>query len=324
MGLRILFVCHKNIHGTELRGAERSVGNIVRFLETKGHHVDAYDRTESHFLKDQVTGDDYDIVVSWGKAVEQGLEIAEKIEKPFVMMVRFWRNVSPLPAGDLMERRIVKGFRDRKKHLYKKAAAIITNTNYAKGCIERWYPESHGKVYTSYVPIMGNVEPRGDKDGHLTIVTPEIYGEFDVVKYVQNYLPKEKFWVVNTDPFFKRLYESRTVKVDGFVDMTEVWNKTKILLVPCYENDICGTRRVTIEAMRHGVPVLALDRCGMREVVERQFLVRDMPEWVMKIEHINQNWNGYSKLAVNNFMKYDTIGNLETFENILIKKSQWS
>jgi glycosyltransferase involved in cell wall biosynthesis len=238
-------------------------------------------------------------------------------------MVRFWRNVAALPAGNLMTREVDQTFTSSKQMIFDTAKAIITNTYYSRKVIERWQPTAKGKVHVCYVPVMGEFEQSGDEKGALTIVTPEIYGELNLVRRLSEALPNERFLIVNAQYYnASQFKEIENVTVRNYMEMDEVWSQTKALLVPVYENDVCGTRRTTIEAMRNGVPVIALNRCGMDEKVPSSMRVpgnATYQQWIERIKQINENYQTFQKLAKSAWEQYDTQKELERFEQILMQ-----
>ena len=315
--MQIALIYHKHPYQGNPRGGELSVRSIVEYLKSKGHDV-----FMSHSPSGIVMGV-CDIVLTWGKPTQETAYACGRYNIPLVVMVRFWRNVAPLPAGNLMNREIDQLFARGKKMIFDTAKAIITNTEYSRKVIERWQPTAKGKVHVCYVPVMGEFEQSGDEKGALTIVTPEIYGELNLVRRLNKELPNERFLIVNAQYYnASQFKEIENVKVCNYMEMDEVWSQTKALLVPVYENDVCGTRRTTIEAMRNGVPVIALNRCGMDEKVPSSMRVpgnATYQQWVERIEQINENYQTFQKLAKSAWEKYDTQKELERFEQILMQ-----
>lgn len=270
-----------------------------------------------------VVMDGCDVAITWGKPALRTAIACKEYRIPLFLMVRFWRNVGPLPVGDLMSRPIDDSFVREKKTIFETAKAIITNTIYSKKVIERWQPTSKGKVHVCYVPVMGEFEQSGNENGALTIVTPEIYGELNLVRRLSEALPNERFLIVNAQYYNASQFKAiENVTVCNYMEMDEVWSQTKALLVPVYDNDVCGTRRTTIEAMRNGIPIIALNRCGMDEKVPSSMRVpgnATAEQWVERIKQINDNYPTFQKLAKSAWKKYDTQAELERFEQILMQ-----
>ena len=334
---RVLFICHNPPNGLRPRGAEHSVGAIMRYLMHEGMQVAAYHPNAVDDIRDGISyyNNDTsltelvewcDVVLTWGRAARDTMTYCRALGKPYILMVRWWRNVVPLGMepetriGDLMRRSVDREFAEYAAPVFRNASAVITNTEYAAGVIKRW----HGITATvSYVPIPGQSVGQGNPDGALTIVTPEIYGELYLVSSLAPKLTGERFLIVNCPERLRARFESIGPNVhvlDYVPDMETVWAETKTLLVPVYENDICGTRRVTIEAMRHGIPVIATDRSGMNEKVPPPFLVpRDATSawWMERIRDISDNYPVFSALAHDTFRAYDTPAQLSIFRDAI-------
>jgi glycosyltransferase involved in cell wall biosynthesis len=68
----------------------------------------------------------------------------------------------------------------------------------------------------------------------------------------------------------------------------EMLRTTRVLLFP-FDEDPCGTGRVTFEAHTCGIPVIAPDRGGLGEVVPPEHRVRandDIDDWVARIRRL--------------------------------------
>jgi len=292
--MKIYFNCHKDIHQNP-RGGEISVRIIIDYL-SEFFDVD-YGEYHSPIPK-------ADIYLTWGNAAQSTYEHCVN-KHPYILMVRFWRNVCPLPAGDIINRELPTYFKDVKQPIFGNAAAVITNTDYACKVIKKHY---NVEALTSYVPITG--EPLKSKGKYLTIINPEIYGEFELAEGLKDH----KLLIADcNDPRFTRL-DNCTVWGRSIADY--IYANTKILLLPTYHNDICGTRRISIEAMRYGIPVIANFRCGIDEWVPN-LVTRDayVSEWEEEIDEITNNYDQYSKEAHEVFSRYDTEKQLKIFKD---------
>lgn len=315
--MRIALVYHKDPYADNPRGGELSVRAICEYLKYRGHEVVRIPYPSISVITT------CDLVLTWGKPALNTAVDCQITKTPLVTMVRWWRNIAPRPVGDLMRRNVDQRFVNQYELLFSVSKAIITNNTYSKNVIERWQPTSKGKVHVSYVPILGDSNQGGDENGYLTVVTPEIYGEVKLVKELAKRMPEEKFLVVNTPDYHRNAFKGLTnVNSVGYMDMKEVWSQTKILLLPIYENDVCGTRRVTIEALRSRIPVICSDRCGLNEKIPTSMLVTRSAkpkEWVAKITEINTNYRRFCNVANKTWEKYDTQGQLEGFEKTLLQ-----
>lgn len=318
--MTVLVVCHKDPYSSTPRGGETSVRLIIEFLERKKHKV-LYCVGETSVLMlgpTKIRDWGIDLILSWGEPAFAAYRVAKQLNIKFVLMVRFWKNICPLPAGRLLERKVDEGFTSGKRPMFEYASAIITNTNYAVKVIERWQPVSAGKVYCCYVPIEGAYDPveRSEDLRQLTIITPEIYGELALTKYLTE--QGQKVMVINADEWNRKHFARYTDQVYGYVPIDFVWPQTEILLVPAYDNDICGTRRVTIEALRRGIPVITMSESGMSEKVSKEFLVgSEYEEWLKRVQNIRNYSGRYAELVKKNFNRYKSGVELKKFESIL-------
>lgn len=323
--MKILLVEHRDIFTQHPRGGEKSMKAIVAWMVRAGHEVDMVP------WRSCPSSTDADIVLSWGKGAIPAMECARESHRPFIMFVRFWRNVAPLPAGDLMSRPVDHYAAATFFPLYDYASAIITNSEYAKKVIERWHPAADGKVHVSYVPVTGEFQDVGHFTGKVLVFTPEIYGEVNLVDYLSNEFPGELFLFVNgIDDLdtMKLAYRKTNVECCAYMPPERVWIQAKVVLVPVYHNDICGTRRITIEAFQHGVPVLAMDRCGMSEKVPRDMLISprgDYEEWKHKLSDLTNRYDHYEQLAKEAWDAYETEKELQKVEGLITSIAEsWS
>lgn len=326
--MKVLFSCHRFPFEASPRGAELSMQSIMEYLQGEGFNVSGFNinasaGTYSGFpfntdsLEEMIKASD--IVLTWGKAAPMTAAMCIKHTKPYILMVRWWRNVQPPPPGDLLNRHRDKAHIEKHRFIFENAKAIITNSDYSTLVIESYY---NTPAITSYVPIEGEADNIANPDGALTIVSPnQNLGEWQLAVDISKHT-NEKLLIVNypkgEELFYKAL---KNVELMPYVtDMKQVWRKTKILLKPIYHNDICGTTRVTIEAMQHGVPVIATNRSGLKEkavnLVYRDYNVQHWIEWIGRI---NAKWQAFSDVSLRIFAEYDTPGQLEIFKKEILK-----
>lgn len=294
--MKVYFNCHKDIH-LNPRGGEISVKIIIEYLSK------FFDVTYGDYRTTNIP--DADIYLTWGNAAETTHLYCKHHNKPYILMVRFWRNVCPLPAGDLMNREIPQDFKDTKQPIFDSASAVITNTDYACEVIKKHYG---AEAITSYVPMEGDITTSNGK--YLTIINPEIYGEFELAVRLSDY----KLLIADCND--ARFTTLKHCEVWGHSTPEEIYSNTKILLLPTYNNDICGTRRISIEAMRYGIPVIANKRCGIDEWVPN-LVSREahFSEWEDMITEIKDRYTAYSLQARMIFKRYNTKKQLKIFKD---------
>lgn len=335
--MNILFSCHKHPYyafSGRPRGAEKSMQIIMRYLRNEGFNVSAYSKWcsqetiegvqfEGYNLREQIKK--ADIVLTWGNAAPETASICTEENKPYILMIRWYRLIQPIPPGpgDLMTREIDQSFVNAHRYIFDNAKSVITNNHYAASVIKRYYGVD---ALVSYVPIEGDANNIANPNGYLTVVTPDKgLGEWQFINCILESMPREKIMVVNAeisresilaqDKWGERLYNHPYTD-----DMTQVWSKTKILLLPVFDNDICGTTRVAIEAQQHGIPVIATDRCGISEKVDNLVAkCNKIEDWVYMINYVSDHYKGWSKGCIENFKQYNTPAQLQIFKNEILK-----
>ena len=89
-------------------------------------------------------------------------------------------------------------------------------------------------------------------------------------------------------------------------------------MYPVYNNDVCGTSRISIEAMQYGIPVIVNDRSGIGDAGQQRVPYNaHFSDWVKKIQSINQSYAWFSEKARRSFSKYDTPAQLMVFKKAI-------
>lgn len=324
MSKRVIIYAHKPLAGdprfpdNRPRGGETSVA-IIRDYLAKFYRVPVI--TFGHELGGKpppfVRGD---VVLAWGRAVPAAWSACKDAMTPFIHMVRWWRNVCPLPPGNLMERKVDPAWVRAQQPLFSDAFGIITNNRYSAGVVERIYgvrPE------VSYVPVIGGLRGSGNPDGPVVLVTDgKDLGAEELLCRLAPMMPKHRFMVVNAaNP---AVYAGiRNIETPGAGDryvenMDTVWRQAGIVIYPAYRNDVCGTSRIAPEAMRWGVPCLANDRAGICEKgmigISRD---AEPKHWRNALEKVYKQYSSFSTRAINAFLEYDTPAQLAVFKHMV-------
>jgi glycosyltransferase involved in cell wall biosynthesis len=260
-----------------------------------------------------------DICLTYENAAVNSYQTLYKLNIPYILMVRWFRHVLPLPPGDLMKREIDYNFVNKYKNMYEYSKSIITNNNYSCDIIERIYNK---KAVCSYVPVyIENKENLANRKGKILLVTPDKdLGEIDFINNISKILKDEKFLIINS----KKLdifSDSKNVEVRGYVsDMRTVFSETKITIYVAYRNDVCGTSRILTESMAYGIPGLCNARSGLNEKTPF-FVSKDanIDEWVEKIEWINQNYDFCNNLSIKTYDEYDNEYQIDVFKKEIEK-----
>lgn len=310
---RVVLAAHMPLHGdarfpnAKPRGGETSVGIIRDHLAetwdvlTIVKNVDDF----SEHIRKQ------DVVLTWGIAAEEVMRYCYPRGIPYVLMVRWWRNVCPLPPGDLMKREIDKAFVATHDRLFRRASAIITNNRYSARVLKRWYSV---KAVVSYVSVAGELRPGSNPKGHVLFVTDNkgVRGA-ETVRAIANLMPSTNFLVVNA---FEEYPERNILAIPYQRDMDSIYERVSVLINPIYDHDGCGTGRVMMEAMRHCIPVLGMNRAGLMENGGTK-LPRNATanQWARAIENIRSNYPSFQAEACRAFDRHDAMAELDVYTN---------
>lgn len=311
---RVVIAAHKELVGdtrfpdSKPRGGERSV-SIIRDHLAETYPVLTLVKNVDRFT-DYLCLDD--VVITWGIAADEAAAICRQRGIPYILMVRWWRNVCPLPPGDLSIRNVDAEFRETKQALFDAAAAVITNNQYAAEIVYRIYRRG---CYVSYVPALGEIVASGNPHGPVVLVTDgKDLGAEKLIIELSLEMPLNRFLVVNAAA--SDVYAAYSnIDTTGYVDdMDQIWRSAGVMIYPNYRNDVCGTSRVAPEAMRYGVPCLANDRAG---ICEKGMIsiprIAGPKAWRNAIEKIYKNYRAFSDRMHNTYRNYDTPGQLAVF-----------
>ena len=293
---------------SEPRGAEKSVAMIAGYLKGCGHDVII---TAARGVFEQVAAS-ADCVLTWATAAPLTHEICTRLGVPYILMIRWWRLIQPLPPGRLLERPIDTEFVERHRPIFEDAHAVVTNNRWATKVIKRYYGVL---AHVSYVPKpSGGVLAAGNPYGSITIITPDKdLGEKDFVSELATLMPEQKFLAVNSGGGWGG---ANVEHMPYAPDMEVVYRRSKFILYPIYHNDVCGTSRVKIEAAQYGVPCIANDRCGFLE--QGGVPVSDgapASEWAERIGRMDGRYPAHSFISGSEFMSYRD--NIDIFKTLV-------
>lgn len=301
--MKILLSSHRPLESDDPRGAEKSFSIIIKYLR-QFHDVDVV--SWQYYDMDNVKK--YDLVLTYATAAPKTATYCIKHNVPYILLIRWFRLIQPLPPGNLMRRDIDHNFVERHRYIFDNAKSIITNNKNAVKIIKRYYGVN---AKYSYVPIEGEIKGQGNKQGKLLLITPnKAVGEIAFIDVLSEVMPKEKLLIVNKGD---AIFVGDNIETIGYVEnMDKIWQQAKILLYPLYHNDVCGTSRVAIEAMQYGIPVIANRRSGICEkgIIPVSYNA-PIFEWTNMIESINKNYKKYVKQMHYNFENYNTKKQLE-------------
>ncbi|KKK46640.1 hypothetical protein LCGC14_3163210, partial [marine sediment metagenome] len=293
---------------TKPRGGETTVGGIRDYL-AQYWPVSAMVRGHDNFSEH--IGQMDDVVLTWGVAASEAMDACLIRDVPYILMVRWWRNVAPLPPDDLMKRDLDQSFIEDHKKLFTSAGAVITNNLYAVEVLKRWYGI---EAMVSYVAIFGAPKPGGDPKGPIIFVTDNkgVRGP-ETIRGIARLIPEREFVVINA---FEEYSEPNISATPYQRDMDSIYRQASILINPIYDHDGCGTGRVMMEAMRYGVPVVGTDRAGLMETGGVSVLRNATPEdWAATILKILSDYTGFQTEARDSFARHNAKAELDVYVN---------
>jgi hypothetical protein len=254
---------------------------------------------------------DYERVITWADAAPKTAEACIATGIPYINMIRWWKNVQPVPPGRLYEREVDHEFIESRRFIFENAHENITNNHWAAGVVEHFYGI---RPKVSYVPV--NTETRTfntSRDG-VVVVTPEKQlGEWEVIDEVSE---QHQVYCVNSN------HDHSKAECTGYVeDMDEIWGKVHTMLYPIYYNDVCGCSRIAFEAMSRGVVPICTDACGFDEWLPKEWLIdrnAPMEEWNKKIAEIDEDDQQHAFILFNRYVDKQP-EQLEVFNNAVNK-----
>lgn len=296
------------------RGGEISMSIIRDAMEAAGIET----RVAVHLMDSYAPLNDVGCILTWGRAASTASDLAKHLRIPYIVSVRWWRNVVPNvnEIGDLS--RASKSTDYFRTRLFRDAFRTITNNEYSANVLRRMFDI---EPLVSYVPITTPIGGNGNPKGATLLVTDNKgLGEREVLRGLAEAMPDREFIVVNAH--YK--YREPNIEAIRYVDdMETIWPRVGILIYPNYLNDVCGTSRVAAEAMSRGIPAIANDRAGICEKgmlgISRDAFI---PDWVAAIETVFQEYEVFSADAVGRMQNYNSDEQLAVYTNAVLEAFQ--
>lgn len=189
---------------------------------------------------------------------------------------------------------------------------ICVSSSTKQDCLDKNIPEK--KLFV--IPNGINVEtryiasiPAKKNEKRILLTVGRLVKRKGVEWFIRNIVPKLddiEYWIAGTGPEKKNIQKAikennfeNKVKLLGFVDdkkLKELYKQADIFIMPNIrvEGDREGFGIVALEANSYGLPVLATDLEGIRDVIkngENGFLIEDgnLQAWVEKIKKMRIN-----------------------------------
>jgi len=185
-----------------------------------------------------------------------------------------------------------------------KCSLVIFNSYFCQSKFKNF----EGKSLVIY-PLIGNCKPNNivvdrTKNKYITMINPIRIKGGQLLKKIIEIMQDQKFLIV------EGWYDSKidNISFDGYpnvislssqINMSKVYGKTKLLLVPTKIEE--GFGRVVVEAQAYGIPVIASNKGGLKESVGLGGYnienINNVQDWINKIDKVLNNARLYNKLS---------------------------
>lgn len=228
----------------------------------------------------------------------------------------FFDHDSHYPLQEKIRRKF-KGIYAAKKiyRAYQNADRIVTNSEFMKAFISDHYPKINISVLyppidipandfkpISSKPRIGIINPSTRKGEAIFISLAKNHSELDFVYFSQN----------------QKNYSLKNIHYAGWMsDREELFTHIDILIAPSVWTEPFG--RVSVEAVRSGIPVLVSNIGGLPETVDAEFVVtsQSITCWEAKLSWITSNPNEVKKAWTRSIAKSKRFEQASHDENAL-------
>ncbi|GIW21080.1 MAG: hypothetical protein KatS3mg068_0087 [Candidatus Sericytochromatia bacterium] len=151
---------------------------------------------------------------------------------------------------------------------------------------------------------------------YITFINPIKEKGLNIFLKIANIM-KDKFFLVigswSIDDEYKKNVEllkkiSNVIVYNPSCDMSKIYQKTKILLMPSIQEE--GFGRVIIEACMNKIPVIASNRGAIPEILNNKGIIIDIDknnlyDWINSINEVENNYSIFSEKAFENYLFYE-------------------
>lgn len=269
-----------------------------------------------------------DFIHTQGHNVHTILKIGEKLNIPVMIGFHFWLSLielNPRTFNKDIEKNILS---HKKSEIFD--YLINSPMSYPYVC-SSFMQDIVYKVTNKKIPIINpssgfskkcNLKYLDRNPIYITQINIHKLKGGEIFLQLLDYFPNLHFMCVQTESFSEELDEkikkamsTRTncVYSTHTSDIKEVYNKTKILLIPSLVDEtFC---RVCNEAIMNSIPIITSGYGNIKNMIENdeQFIAdpNDINQWISKILHIYDNLNYYSS----RISKYYILNSIETSMN---------
>lgn len=243
---------------------------------------------ESKLLNRPNTLAKIDIVVSSNGTCDLAKNLQSDNTKHYILcraFEDFFNHNSYYPIKEKIKRLFIKIFdSERISEAYRTADKIITNSKYMKNFICNHYPKT--QIDILYPPI--DIPLKSFSPPPLTprvgIINPSSRKGEKIFLSLAKTFPTLKFVYFSQS---QNNYSSNNIKYAGWLsDREELFSSIDILIAPSVWTEPFG--RVSVEAIRSGIPALVSNVGGLPETVDNDFIVcnQSIENWEAKLSWI--------------------------------------
>ena len=246
---------------------------------------------ESKLLNCPKTLAEIDIVVSSNGTCDLAKNLQSNDTKHYILcraFEDFFSHNSFYPIKEKIKRLFVKIFDSKRiSEAYRNADKIITNSAYMKGFIRGHYPKTQTDILyppidiplkkfnpLPLIPRVGIINPSSRKGEKIFLALAKKFPTLTFVYFSQN--PNK--------------YTLNNIEYAGWLsDREKLFSRIDILVAPSVWTEPFG--RVSVEAVRSGIPALVSNVGGLPETVDNDFIVcnQSIDSWEAKLRWMLTN-----------------------------------
>ena len=155
---------------------------------------------------------------------------------------------------------------------------------------------------------------------YITLIGAEFIKGREIVEKIAKKMRNHNFLIVGRG-FEKPFQKENILYFPWQKDVLEIYKKTKLVLIPSvWEEAFC---RVGVEAMALGILVLGSNKGGIPEVLDEEFIVKDLwniDKWCQKIEFLLKHYQKIAPLLKEKAKKFEAKIQIEKFRKIVKEK----
>lgn len=212
-------------------------------------------------------------------------------------------------------------FKDNKAAILK-ADMVISNSKFIANGIKNKFDRESEIVYP-LIDVFGMTSNDGNINNNrefITVIGSEGIKGGRIVENIAKIMPNHQFMIVGRN-FDQPIKKANVLYQPWSKNIEDVYRKTKILLAPSIVNEAFG--RVAVEAMALGIPCIGSDRGGIPEVLEPDFIIKDvynLEAWKEKILGTEKRTDNLSEKLKQKALEYDAKNQIVKFKEIIKEK----